>query len=100
MVHEREPLQWADLPRLAEAWLLDVGVLAALALVLWLIAYCIERPARRGDTPGWLRLFVTVGSVMTLLLYYKHWPNIRRLWDGTEPKIGSEKAASPAPKAG
>lgn len=30
-------------------------------------------------------------SVMTLLLYYKHWPNIRRLWDGTEPKIGSEK---------
>ena len=39
-------------------------------------------------------------SIMTLLLYYKHWPNIRRLWDGTEPKIGAEKAASQAPKAG
>lgn len=39
-------------------------------------------------------------SVMTLLLYYKHWPNIRRLWDGTEPKIGSEKPAAEAPKAG
>ena len=39
-------------------------------------------------------------SIMTLLLYYKHWPNIRRLWDGTEPKIGAEKAASRAPKAG
>lgn len=32
-------------------------------------------------------------SVLTLFLYYKHWPNIRRLWAGTEPKIGSEKKA-------
>ncbi len=30
-------------------------------------------------------------GVMTLVLYYRHWANIRRLWDGTEPKIGSEK---------
>ncbi len=34
-------------------------------------------------------------SVMSFLLYFRHWSNIRRLWDGTEPKIGSEK-----PKAG
>jgi acyl phosphate:glycerol-3-phosphate acyltransferase len=26
-------------------------------------------------------------SVMTVILYYKHWANIRRLWDGTEPRI-------------
>jgi acyl phosphate:glycerol-3-phosphate acyltransferase len=28
-------------------------------------------------------------------LVLTHWQNIQRLWDGTEPKIGSEK-----PKAG
>ena len=32
-------------------------------------------------------------GLLTLVLYYKHWANIRRLWDGTEPKIGSEKKA-------
>lgn len=41
-----------------------------------------------------LELAAALG-VLTLLLYYKHWGNIRRLWDGTEPKIGSEK-----PRAG
>jgi glycerol-3-phosphate acyltransferase PlsY len=34
-------------------------------------------------------------GVMTMVLYYKHWANIRRLWDGTEPKIGSEKPVTP-----
>ena len=37
----------------------------------------------------------TPGSLLTLMLYYRHWPNIRRLIDGTEPKIGSDK-----PRAG
>jgi glycerol-3-phosphate acyltransferase PlsY len=36
-------------------------------------------------------LFASACGLMTLLIYYKHWPNIRRLWSGTEPKIGSEK---------
>jgi hypothetical protein len=30
---------------------------------------------------------------MALFLYYKHLPNIRRLMDGTETKIGQEKKA-------
>jgi acyl phosphate:glycerol-3-phosphate acyltransferase len=34
-------------------------------------------------------------GVMTMVLYYKHWGNIRRLWNGTEPKIGSEKPVTP-----
>jgi acyl phosphate:glycerol-3-phosphate acyltransferase len=34
-------------------------------------------------------------GVMTMVLYYKHWANIRRLWDGTEPRIGSEKPITP-----
>ena len=40
-----------------------------------------------------LALAATCG-VMTLVLYYRHWANIRRLWAGTEPKIGSEKPKS------
>ena len=36
-----------------------------------------------------------VAGAMSVVLFLKHWGNIRRLWAGTEPKIGSEK-----PKAG
>jgi len=41
-----------------------------------------------------LALAATCG-VMTMVLYFKHWPNIRRLWNGTEPKIGSEEPVAP-----
>ena len=40
---------------------------------------------------GHALLFASACGLMSLVLYYKHWGNIRRLWDGTEPKIGSEK---------
>ena len=32
-------------------------------------------------------------ALLSFILYFKHWGNIRRLMDGTEPKIGSEKKA-------
>jgi len=38
-----------------------------------------------------LALAATAG-LMSVILILKHWPNMRRLWNGTEPKIGSEKA--------
>jgi glycerol-3-phosphate acyltransferase PlsY len=34
-----------------------------------------------------------LAGIMALFLYYKHLPNIRRLIDGTETKIGQEKKA-------
>ena len=37
-----------------------------------------------------LGLAATCGA-MSLVLYFRHWGNIRRLWNGTEPKIGSDK---------
>jgi acyl phosphate:glycerol-3-phosphate acyltransferase len=37
--------------------------------------------------------FAAACALMSFVLYFKHWPNIRRLMDGTEPKIGSEKKA-------
>ena len=30
--------------------------------------------------------------ILTLLVYWKHWPNLQRLKAGTEPKIGAKKA--------
>jgi glycerol-3-phosphate acyltransferase PlsY len=35
-------------------------------------------------------LFLTVA--LTLLIYWKHWPNLERIKAGTEPKIGQKKA--------
>lgn len=31
-------------------------------------------------------------ALLSILLFYRHWANIRRLLDGTEPRIGAEKA--------
>jgi len=39
-------------------------------------------------------------ALLSFVLYFKHWPNIRRLMDGTEPKIGSEKTAGAEKRAG
>lgn len=39
--------------------------------------------------------FAATCGVITIILYYKHWANIRRLWNGTEPKIGSEAPVTP-----
>jgi len=35
--------------------------------------------------------FAAACALLSFIIYFKHWPNIRRLMDGTEPKIGSEK---------
>src|SRR5690606_18456780 len=37
--------------------------------------------------------FAAACALLSFVTYFKHWPNIRRLMDGTEPKIGSEKKA-------
>ena len=37
--------------------------------------------------------FAAACALLSFVVYFKHWPNIRRLMDGTEPKIGSEKKA-------
>lgn len=38
-----------------------------------------------------LTLAAATGA-LSVVLVIRHWTNIRRLWEGTEPKIGSEKA--------
>jgi len=50
------------------------------------------------DTDGFA--FAAACALLSFVTYFKHWPNIRRLMDGTEPKIGSEKNLGSEPKAG
>ncbi len=38
-------------------------------------------------------MFAAACALLSFVTYFKHWPNIRRLMDGTEPRIGSEKKA-------
>jgi acyl phosphate:glycerol-3-phosphate acyltransferase len=45
----------------------------------------------------WLLLFhegqmLFLIMALTVLIYWKHWPNLRRIKAGTEPKIGAKKA--------
>jgi len=47
------------------------------------------------SSPMWMMLrhegqMLLLGLILTVLVYYKHWPNIRRLQNGTEPKIGEK----------
>jgi len=50
------------------------------------------------DTDGFA--FAAACALLSFVTYFKHWPNIRRLMNGTEPKIGSEKNLGSEPKAG
>jgi hypothetical protein len=58
LIFEREPLQWADLGKAVQGWVQDAGAFAALALLVWCLAYVFQRPA---NPPPWTwrsRLFV------------------------------------------
>jgi len=63
MVHERAPLQVADLPDLAALWVRDAGGFAAVGLVLWLIAYVCDRGVVVNDEP-WSRTRRAIFAVL------------------------------------
>jgi glycerol-3-phosphate acyltransferase PlsY len=84
---------------LALAW--PVGLLAC---ATWLVTAAIWRIsslaalAATGLAPGYLVYLghgqmVVLGVVLAALVWLRHGANIRRLRDGTEPKIGKKKAA-------
>jgi ABC-type transport system involved in multi-copper enzyme maturation permease subunit len=53
LIIERDPLEVSQLPAAIASWLRDAGVLAAIALAVWAVAYAMQRPAwaRRGWSP-------------------------------------------------
>ncbi len=68
---------WAATAAVTRISSLSALVAAALA-TLWLVVF------RDGQI-----LLLTV--TLTLLIYWKHWPNLERIKSGTEPKIGAQK---------
>ena len=68
---------WAATAAVTRISSLSALVAAALA-TLWLVVF------RDGQI-----LLLTV--TLTLLIYWKHWPNLERIKSGTEPKIGAKK---------
>ena len=48
-------------------------------------------------TSAWLFVFdqgqmLALVMVLTILIYIRHWPNLRRIKAGTKPKIGANRA--------
>lgn len=70
MIQEREPIQWADFPRMLVSWVQDVGGFAAAGLAIWVIAYLLG-PRRSGQerAPVVVRILVTGGIVGAALAY-------------------------------
>lgn len=69
------------------------------ACATWLIVAVISRYSSLSaliavaSLPLWMKIFGTgqfllLALALTVLIYAKHWPNLQRLKDGTEPKIG------------
>ncbi|MEM6304618.1 MAG: glycerol-3-phosphate 1-O-acyltransferase PlsY [Pseudomonadota bacterium] len=81
---------------LALAWPVGIGCCLA-----WLIAAAVTRISSMGALAAaavstFLMIFLDYGEgfflgiLLTLLIYARHWPNIRRIRAGTEPKIGKK----------
>jgi acyl phosphate:glycerol-3-phosphate acyltransferase len=94
----------------------SAGVLAGwvpaglgITFVTWIIVFALSRIVSLASLAAavilpfavWLtdapNVFVGVTSLLSALAIYKHRPNIVRLWQGTEPRLGSAKPKSPDP---
>lgn len=82
---------------LALAWPVGLAVCGTWAVVAALSRISsLSALAAAGSSGLWLLVFgqgqmLILAFVLTVLVYVKHWPNIQRLQNGTEPKIGAKK---------
>ncbi|WP_212524968.1 glycerol-3-phosphate 1-O-acyltransferase PlsY [Actibacterium sp. MT2.3-13A] len=82
---------------LALAW--PVGLAACgvwLAVALFTRYSSLSALVAAALAPLWMAVFhsgemLALGAVLTLLIYARHWQNLKRLRAGTEPKIGQKK---------
>lgn len=81
-------------------WLGMVPTLFVVAAGIWLVVAAVSRRSSLAAliTAGWLPVVAAFtgyfdlfwfGVVLSLLIYARHWRNIQRLRDGTEPRIGA-----------
>jgi glycerol-3-phosphate acyltransferase PlsY len=82
---------------LALAWPVGLAVCGTWAVVAAISRISsLSALAAAGSAGLWLLVFeqgqmLVLVFVLTLLVYVKHWSNIQRLQNGTEPKIGAKK---------
>ena len=69
----------------------------------WVVAAALTRTSSLASLTAaalstlWLMVFregqmILLVMILTLLVYIRHWANLQRIKDGTEPKIGQKKA--------
>jgi ABC-type transport system involved in multi-copper enzyme maturation permease subunit len=85
LVLDRAPLTWDDLLPAAQAWVQDVGVFAAVALLIWVLAYFLQRPG--GLSPTWSvqSLLFTTAVIGCALMYAVF--AVLVLVEGTRPVV-------------
>ncbi len=82
---------------LALAWPVGLAVCGTWAVVAAISRISsLSALAAAGSAGLWLLVFgqgqmLVLVFVLTVLVYVKHWSNIQRLQNGTEPKIGAKK---------
>jgi acyl phosphate:glycerol-3-phosphate acyltransferase len=87
---------------IAIQWPVGLGVCA-----VWLVAALVTRTSSiaalmaAASPPLWMLYFkdatpLILSFVLTILIYVRHYENLKRIKAGTEPKIGQKKAASEA----
>ena len=81
---------------LALAWPVGLAVCATWAAVAALTRMSsLSALIAAALAPVWLIVFhqgqiVLLVAALTVLVYWKHWPNLQRIKNGTEPKIGAK----------
>jgi ABC-type transport system involved in multi-copper enzyme maturation permease subunit len=80
---ERDPLQWAELPLALKNWVQHAGLVAAIGLFIFCLAYLIQGGLRRQP----LTRFGQVIAVLACLSFATYLPSFGLFWllGGTEP---------------
>jgi hypothetical protein len=69
LVIEREPMTWAQLPAAIGTWLQDAGILSAIVLLIWCVAYVLQRPAGVSAERNWVKSAFTFAAVASFVLF-------------------------------
>jgi ABC-type transport system involved in multi-copper enzyme maturation permease subunit len=90
LVVETEPLTWADVPAAIGVWLQDAGILAAIALAIWCLAYAFQKPAalsKHWSLEAGLFIVASCASAVFYVLFF-----LVLLVQGTLPGTGERGA--------
>src|SRR3954454_13267215 len=70
LILEREPLSWAEVPAALAEWLRDAGYVAAFGLLIWVLAFLIQRPPWARKLQWTPRAFLFTAAVGAAAAFY------------------------------